>query len=52
MLSLNAVEAQIITVEDPIEYQLPGINQIQVRPQIGLGFATLLRSIVRLDPIV
>lgn len=52
LLSLNAEETKIITVEDPIEYQLPGINQIQVRPQIGLGFATLLRSIVRLDPNV
>jgi general secretion pathway protein E len=52
LLSLNAAETKIITVEDPIEYQLPGINQIQVRPQIGLGFATLLRSIVRLDPNV
>ena len=50
--ALNAEETKIITVEDPIEYQLPGINQIQVRPQIGLGFATLLRSIVRLDPNV
>ena len=52
LLGLNAVERKIITVEDPIEYQLPGINQIQVRPQIDLGFATLLRSIVRLDPDV
>jgi general secretion pathway protein E len=52
LLSLNVEGAKIITVEDPIEYQLPGINQIQVRPQIGLGFATLLRSIVRLDPNV
>ncbi|GAN79409.1 GspE/PulE family protein [Acidocella aminolytica] len=50
LLSLNAEETKIITVEDPIEYQLPGINQIQVKPQIGLDFATLLRSIVRLDP--
>ncbi len=52
LLSLNAEETKIITVEDPIEYQLTGINQIQVRPQIGLDFATLLRSIVRLDPNV
>ncbi len=50
LLSLNAEETKIVTVEDPIEYQLPGINQIQVKPQIGLDFATLLRSIVRLDP--
>jgi general secretion pathway protein E len=52
LLSLNKVETKIITVEDPIEYQLPGINQMQVKPQIGLGFAALLRSIVRLDPDV
>jgi general secretion pathway protein E len=52
LLSLNAVERKIITVEDPIEYQLSGINQIQVKPQIDLGFASLLRSIVRLDPDV
>jgi len=52
LLSLNAEETKIITIEDPIEYQLPGINQIQVRPQIGLGFPALLRSIVRLDPNV
>jgi general secretion pathway protein E len=52
LLSLNTEDQKIITVEDPIEYQLPGINQIQVKPQIDLGFATLLRSIVRLDPNV
>jgi general secretion pathway protein E len=50
LLSLNTADQKIITVEDPIEYQLQGINQIQVKPQIDLGFATLLRSIVRLDP--
>ena len=43
---------KIVTVEDPIEYQLRGINQIQVKPQIGLNFATLLRSILRQDPDV
>ncbi|GAB0114922.1 GspE/PulE family protein [Acidisoma sp. C75] len=52
LLSINAVERKIITVEDPIEYQLPGITQMQVKPQIGLGFAQLLRSILRLDPDV
>jgi general secretion pathway protein E len=52
LMALNAVERKIITVEDPIEYQLPGINQIQVKSQIDLGFASLLRSIVRLDPNV
>ena len=43
---------KIITVEDPVEYQLEGINQIQVKPQIGLDFAGALRSIVRQDPDV
>jgi general secretion pathway protein E len=52
LLKLNSVTRKIITVEDPIEYQLPGINQIQVRSQIGLNFATLLRSILRQDPDV
>ncbi len=49
---LNAPERKVITVEDPIEYQLDGINQIQVKPQIGLGFAEALRSILRQDPDV
>jgi len=52
LLALNRAEKKIITVEDPIEYQLAGINQIQVKPQIDLSFAALLRSIVRLDPDV
>jgi general secretion pathway protein E len=52
LLSLNSVVRKIVTVEDPIEYQLRGINQIQVRTQIGLTFATLLRSILRQDPDV
>jgi general secretion pathway protein E len=52
LMRLNSVVRKIITVEDPIEYQLPGINQIQVRAQIGLNFATLLRSILRQDPDV
>ncbi len=47
---INSPEKKIITVEDPIEYQLRGINQIQVKPQIGLTFANSLRSIVRQDP--
>jgi general secretion pathway protein E len=42
----------ILTIEDPVEYQVPGISQIQVRPQIGLTFASGLRSIVRQDPDV
>ena len=52
LLKLNSVVRKIVTVEDPIEYQLTGINQIQVKPQIGLNFATLLRSILRQDPDV
>jgi len=49
---LNTPEVKIITVEDPVEYQIEGINQIQVRPNIGLDFANALRSIVRQDPDV
>jgi len=52
LLKLNTVARNIVTVEDPIEYQLTGINQIQVKPQIGLNFASLLRSILRQDPDV
>jgi general secretion pathway protein E len=52
LLKLNSIARNIITVEDPIEYQLGGINQIQVKPQIGLNFASLLRSILRHDPDV
>jgi general secretion pathway protein E len=52
LLALNSTARNIITVEDPIEYQLHGINQIQVKPQIGLNFASLLRSILRHDPDV
>ena len=49
---LNTPERKIITVEDPVEYQLAGINQIQTKSQIGLTFANALRSIVRQDPDV
>jgi general secretion pathway protein E len=52
LTKLNTIARNVVTVEDPIEYQLTGINQIQVRPQIGLNFATLLRSILRQDPDV
>lgn len=47
---INTADVKIITVEDPIEYQIAGINQIQVHAQIGLTFATILRSILRHDP--
>jgi general secretion pathway protein E len=49
---LNTSERKIITVEDPVEYQMEGVNQIQAKPQIGLTFASALRSIVRQDPDV
>lgn len=49
---INSPDKKIITVEDPVEYQLKGINQIHVKPQIGLNFATTLRHIVRQDPDV
>ena len=49
---INSPEKKIITVEDPVEYQLQGVNQIQVKPAIGLTFANSLRSIVRQDPDV
>ncbi len=49
---LNTSESKLITVEDPVEYQLEGVNQIQVKPTIGLTFAGALRSIVRQDPDV
>ena len=47
---LNSPEVKIITLEDPVEYQLAGVNQVQVQPAIGFDFATGLRSIVRQDP--
>lgn len=50
LAELNTIEKHIITVEDPIEYRLAGINQVQVNQQAGLTFATGLRSILRNDP--
>ncbi|MDH3982194.1 MAG: GspE/PulE family protein, partial [Kiritimatiellaceae bacterium] len=47
---LNQPDRKIITVEDPVEYQLDGINQVQVRPDIGLTFSTALRSMMRQSP--
>jgi type IV pilus assembly protein PilB len=47
---LNTEEKKIITVEDPVEYRLAGINQVQINPKAGLMFASGLRSIVRCDP--
>jgi general secretion pathway protein E len=50
LMQLNTPERKILTVEDPVEYNIEGVNQIQVKPQIGLTFASALRSIVRQDP--
>src|SRR5438876_2827667 len=50
MKRINIPDRKIITIEDPVEYQMEGINQIQVNPQIGLSFAAGLRHIVRQDP--
>jgi general secretion pathway protein E len=52
MNRINAPDKKIITVEDPVEYQLDGVNQIQIRPKIGLGFVSALRNILRQDPDV
>jgi len=50
LTKINKVDRKIITIEDPIEYQLSGITQIQIHPQIGLTFAQGLRSMLRHDP--
>ena len=50
--TLNQPERKIMTIEDPIEYQIPGVHQTQVRPSIDLTFATALRSFLRHDPDV
>jgi len=47
---LNTKDRKILTVEDPVEYQLAGINQVQVKPQIGMTFASALRGFLRQDP--
>jgi type IV pilus assembly protein PilB len=47
---LNKIDRNIITVEDPVEYRLSGINQVQINPRAGLTFASALRSILRSDP--
>jgi general secretion pathway protein E len=47
---LNDPARKILTIEDPVEYQVEGVNQIQVRPEIGLSFASTLRSMLRVDP--
>ena len=50
--TINSIDQRIITIEEPIEYELPGVNQIQVKPDIGLTFASGLRHILRQDPDV
>ena len=50
LAELNDVTKKIITIEDPVEYRIPGINQINVNRKAGLDFATGLRSILRADP--
>jgi type IV pilus assembly protein PilB len=50
--TINSIDKNIMTIEDPVEYLLPGINQQHVNPEIGLDFATALRSFVRQDPDV
>jgi type IV pilus assembly protein PilB len=52
LAEINGPDRKIITVEDPVEYRLPGINQMQVHPRAGLTFASALRSILRADPDV
>src|ERR671910_1685187 len=47
---LNSPEKNIITVEDPVEYKIPGLNQVQINPKVGLTFASGLRNILRTDP--
>jgi type IV pilus assembly protein PilB len=50
LTALNTVEKNIITIEDPVEYQVDGVNQVQVNPKAGLTFATGLRTMLRADP--
>ena len=50
MLALNTVDTNIMTAEDPVEFQLAGINQVQMKEQIGLNFAAALRAFLRQDP--
>lgn len=47
---VDSPEKNIITVEDPVEYQMPGLNQVNIRPEVGLTFASALRAILRQDP--
>lgn len=50
--TINSVDKRIMSAEDPIEYEMPGVNQVQMRPEIGLTFASTLRTFLRQDPDV
>jgi general secretion pathway protein E len=50
LTELSTPDRKVLTIEDPVEYQLGGVNQVQVKPQIGLSFASALRSFLRQDP--
>jgi len=52
LTEINTIDRKVLTVEDPIEYQLAGINQVQIKPQIDLTFASVLRAMLRHDPDV
>ncbi|QQG43259.1 MAG: Flp pilus assembly complex ATPase component TadA [Candidatus Daviesbacteria bacterium] len=50
LTKVSTIKVNVVTIEDPVEYQIPGVNQVQVNPQIGLTFASALRSFLRQDP--
>ncbi len=50
LTKISTTRVNIVTIEDPVEYQIPGVNQVQVNPQVGLTFASALRSFLRQDP--
>lgn len=50
LTKISTTKVNILTIEDPVEYQIPGVNQVQVNPAIGLNFASALRSFLRQDP--
>ena len=50
LMEINSVTKNIITVEDPVEYRIPGVNQISINNKAGLSFASVLRTILRQDP--
>ena len=52
LAAINSIESKVITIEDPVEYQIAGVNQINVNPKAGLSFASGLRSMLRADPDV